>query len=264
LGLGGFHETADVYALADRAMRKSLERAGVSGPSVDWVIVSAANFQHPYGVQRVGLSRALVANEVDAKGFLAVCGTGCAAMLTAIELARELIGAQRCRTVLVVNIDHVVGDDGRARFIDYALMSDAAASVLLSSVPGLGAAHGLRAMSRFFDASQMRTGLRWNTSDTGKAALEELCCGAGVPLDSVDKVLSLNTFWPVAKARLRALGFAARQQFLGNTSRVGHCLAADPVINLVDSQAQEAGSAPKLRLMLAEADGHAATALLVG
>ena len=260
LGLGDVYKTDDVYRLASVSIRKTLTKAGVPSSRVDCVITSAASFRHDFDTQKIGYGKALLDNAIQPRSFYGVSGTGCAALLSAIELARDLVIAERFACVLIVNVDHIVSTDDRARFIDYAMVSDSAASVLVIGRPGLPTQHRVVCIRTQTNVEQMVRGIRWNSSDIGAAAIEGARQAAQIQLSDLDKVLSTNTFLPIKKHRERALGFAPAQQFLGNIVRLGHCLAADALISLVDCESAE----PKLRLLYSEADGHAAAIVVSG
>lgn len=257
LGLGEYHTTRDVYQLATSAVQQTLERAGVGPDAVDSLVLSAATFRHDFDTQKLGVGRLLLQLGIAPRAVYAVSGSGCAAAVNAIDLASTLVGRGGLRRILVVNIDHVEAESALDRCIGYAFVSDSAASVLVSVTEGGSA---LLASSRRIDAQQMREGIRLNAKDNGAEVVAELGERAG-GLVNVDKLLGMNTFLPVKKARERALGFSARQLYLTNVPRTGHCLGADALINWIDCSAT---SATGPRLLYAEADGHACGLLVQG
>jgi 3-oxoacyl-[acyl-carrier-protein] synthase-3 len=48
--------------------------------------------------------------------------------------------------------------------------------------------------------------------------------------------MPLNIFLPLLITKERQAGFTAEQIYSRNVTRIGHCYAADPLINLVDRQ----------------------------
>jgi 3-oxoacyl-[acyl-carrier-protein] synthase-3 len=260
LGLGDVYRTDDVYRLASASIGKTLAKAGLAGAQVDCVIASAASFRHEFDAQKIGYGGALHDHAIQPRAFYAVCGTGCVAVLSAIELARDLVGCQRFGCVLIVNVDHIASTDDRARFIDYAMVSDSAASVVVVGQPEPAARHRVVALSTRTDVEQMRHGIRWNSADIGTQTIACALQTAQIQLADLDKVLATNMFLPIKKHRERALGVAPGQQFLANLPRFGHCLAADALIGLVDCETAE----PRLRMMYSEADGHAAALIVHG
>jgi 3-oxoacyl-[acyl-carrier-protein] synthase III len=266
LGLGAIYKTVDVYRLASASIRKTLTKAGVPGSLVDCVIVSAASVRHDFNIQKVGFGRALLDNAISPHGFFGVYATGCVAVLSAIELARDLVLAQRFHHVLIVNVDHIGSDDDKARFLGYALVSDSAASVLVTDRPERQALHHrIVWISKQTDVDQMLKGIRWNNADIdiGISTISEMQQAGKIACSKLGKILANNTFLPIKKQRERALGFAPNQIFLDNTARIGHCLAADGLIGLVDCEASGTLE-PTLQLLYSEADGHAAAVVVAG
>ena len=45
-----------------------------------------------------------------------------------------------------------------------------------------------------------------------------------------------NLFLPLVAMKERQAGFSARQLYTANVTRLGHCFAADPLVNLVDQE----------------------------
>ena len=60
----------------------------------------------------------------------------------------------------------------------------------------------------------------------------------GLKLGDVAALLHANLFKPVLMMKERQAGFSADQLYLDNIPRLGHCFAADPLINLVDRAAR--------------------------
>lgn len=262
-GLGACYKSADVYRLASCSVAKTLAAASVEGSAVDCVIASAASFRHEFDTQKLGFGKALAANQVNPKAFYAMCGTGCVAFLSALDLAKSLIVAQGFEFVLIVNIDHIVSSDDRDRFINYALVSDSGSSALISRRTDLGISHEILALSKRTDVAQMQNGIRWNSSDNGLTVIAEVLANGHTDRSLIDQFLSTNTFLPIKKNREQSLGFTSRQLYLSNVPRMGHCLGADALVNLADCVAEN-GPGARLRLLYSEADGHAAAALLRG
>ena len=63
---------------------------------------------------------------------------------------------------------------------------------------------------------------------------EQLLGPAGLKLGDLTALLHANLFTPLVAMKERQAGFSPGQLYLGNITRLGHCFAADPLINLVD------------------------------
>ena len=141
------------------------------------------------------------------------------------------MASRRYRTVLVVTADRVA--DERDRFEQFALFSDGAASCLIGAV-----AHGTPAFEVLGCASAQRNAdLDWSheiSPALSQRVNEELAKATGVAGTDVAGLLHANLFLPLIGMKERQAGFTAAQLDTGNVTRLGHCFAADPLINLAD------------------------------
>src|SRR5262245_41562663 len=131
LGIGTFHRTADIYDIAERSVSATLGRANVSASAIDCVVVSSSNFRHDFAVQNRGLADVLLKNQLRPRMLHAVCGNGCATMLSSIGLAGTLVQSGTSRSTLVLDIEQLAAKDERQRILPYALLSDCAASLVV-------------------------------------------------------------------------------------------------------------------------------------
>lgn len=72
------------------------------------------------------------------------------------------------------------------------------------------------------------------SSDLARRANEKLLEPLGMKLGDVAGLMHANLYKPLVVMKERQAGFSAGQLYLDNITRVGHCYAADPLINLVD------------------------------
>ena len=67
-------------------------------------------------------------------------------------------------------------------------------------------------------------------------ANDKLLAPAGMKLGDVAALMHNNLFKPLIVMKERQAGFSPAQLYLGNITRIGHCFAADPLINLADRE----------------------------
>jgi len=87
------------------------------------------------------------------------------------------------------------------------------------------------------------------------AVNEELERATGIPPEKVTALLPANLVRPLTAWKERQAGFTAAQVRMGNIERVGHCFAADPVINLTDLVTSGEGEIDGLYLLASSVPG---------
>jgi 3-oxoacyl-[acyl-carrier-protein] synthase-3 len=149
-----------------------------------------------------------------------------------------------------------------SRLLAYALISDAAVSFLMKASPRASdldeslrivGVKSITMISRIGSGMNIRDGKEY-----GRATANVLDTAA-VPKSEVTKLFANNTFVPVKLYRESSAGFSRQQMYLDNVERVGHCLACDPILNLVDF---DQGRRRVCYILAAEAEGHASAVLL--
>jgi alkylresorcinol/alkylpyrone synthase len=124
-------------ALATRAARAALERAGVEAGEIDGLLISTCTgYLCPgltsYVGEQLGLRRDVLA--------LDLVGQGCGAALPNLRTGEALIAARRCRKVLSICVEvcsaalYVDNDPGV--LVSGCLFGDGAAAAVLSDAPG--------------------------------------------------------------------------------------------------------------------------------
>jgi len=155
----------------------------------------------------------------------------CVNLLAGIDLARALVVSGRYRRVLVITTDKVA--EGADRMSQFALFSDGAASCVIAAEAGPASGFELLGCA----TAQETASLEWTSqisADLAKDVNEQLTGAAGIKLGDVVALAHANLFTPLVAMKERQAGFSADQLYLGNITRLGHCFAADPLINLVD------------------------------
>jgi 3-oxoacyl-[acyl-carrier-protein] synthase III len=163
----------------------------------------------------------------------------CVNLLAGLDVSRALVASGRYRRVLVITTDKVA--DGADRMSQFALFSDGAASCLVAADPGDPDAGDTASYELLGCATAQDTAtLEWTcqiSSDLARQVNDQLLTLPGLKLGDIAGLMHANLFKPLVVMKERQAGFSAEQLYLDNIERVGHCFAADPVINLVDRAA---------------------------
>jgi 3-oxoacyl-[acyl-carrier-protein] synthase-3 len=226
-GWGTVRRTRRTVAdLAVDTGRTTLAAAGVAPSAVGTVILCSTRF--PGGPDTHGqfVAGIMAGLGTPTAAFTGITLNRCTNLLAGIDLATALVASGRHRTVLVVTTDAMADD--RDRFEQFALFSDAAASCLVTADPYQPAFEVLGCASAHANAD-----LDWSheiSSDLSRTVNNILV----KDLADITAVLPANLFHPIVGMKERQAGFTAKQVDTRNTTRLGHCFAADPLITLAD------------------------------
>ncbi len=265
--------TRDLADLAAESGRATLDAAGLAPGAIDALVLCSNRIPGPaegHGEFVASVLTGVGLGDIPAYG---VNLNRCVNLLAGIDVAHAFVTSGRYRTVLVITTDKVADDADRMS--QFALFSDAAASAVLArgdhppeppcvrgadrrrlpsspktgssvqAAPRPGPASPLLPPVTHFEllgcATAQRTGeLEWGnqiSSDLAKEVNGELLAGSGLKVGDVAALMHASLFKPLVVMKERQAGFAMEQLYLGNVTRLGHCFAADPLINLVDRMA---------------------------
>jgi 3-oxoacyl-[acyl-carrier-protein] synthase-3 len=234
-GWGCVHRSRrDVAELAISSGRRTIATSRCDPTDIDALVLCSTRI--PGGPTTHGAFVAGIAAGLGLEGtsFYGLTLHRCANLLAAVELADRLVVAGAHRRILVVTTDRVGPDESRVE--PYALFSDGAASCLVGSAPGGDSCYEIAATASAHDL----TALDWTnpiSADLARQVNVALAARSGVGTDRVRAVMHANLVTPLVATKERQAGFTAEQLYLDNIPRVGHCFAADPLINLVDRSA---------------------------
>jgi 3-oxoacyl-[acyl-carrier-protein] synthase-3 len=156
----------------------------------------------------------------------------CVNLLAALDVASSLVVSGRHRRVLVITTDRATEE--AARMTHYALFSDGAASCLVSGADDDARdGYELLACATAQDAGAMDEDNEIS-SDLAARVNEALLAPRELTVGDVAGLMHANIFKPLVVMKERQAGFTPQQMYTDNIARVGHCFAADPMINLVD------------------------------
>lgn len=232
-GWGTVHRTErDTAALAVRAGRLTLEAAAVDPLDVDALVLCSTTFPGEVPAHGELIASVLRGLELGPTAVTGVTLNRCANLLSGLQVAAALVASGRHRTVLVITADRVA--DESERLTEFALFSDGAAGCLVTRGPGGGPEdYAWVADAQAQDPAALGRGNEIS-ADLARTANERLFAEAGIGVGEVDGLLHNNIYLPVVTMKEVQAGFAPSQLDTSNIARVGHCFAADPLINLVD------------------------------
>ncbi|MEV6593953.1 3-oxoacyl-ACP synthase [Streptomyces acidicola] len=221
-------------SMAADSATATLRAAGADPSSVDAVILCSTRIPGPSEVHGRFMQTFLTEAGLGDIAFYGQNLNRCVNFLAAIDTATTFVAAGRHRRVLVVTTDRVA--DEADRMVSYALFSDAAASCLIVAEGDTDGGYEVVGCA----TAQDRLGLDHSneiSSDLTRTANDRLLAPAGLKLGDVAGLLHANIFKPVVVMKELQAGFTPAQLYTDNIARVGHCFAADPLINLVDRSA---------------------------
>ena len=183
----------------------------------------------------------------------------CVNLLAGLDVSRAFVASGRHRRVLLITTDRVA--DGADRMSQFALFSDGAASCVVACDAGDRDSYELLGCATAQDTAT----LEWTkeiSSDLAREVNDRLLTPHGLKLGDIAGLMHANLFKPLVVMKERQAGFSAEQLYTGNIARIGHCFAADPLINLVDRAALGHVGAGSHVLLAASVPGSRIGALL--
>ncbi|HET9140293.1 hypothetical protein [Actinophytocola sp.] len=249
-------------SIADLAVRTgsaTLAAAGLDPAALDAVVLCSTGFPAGTRVHGSFAQTVLSGLGVPDADYLGVGINRCTNLLAGLQVADALVRSGRHRRVLVVTTDRV--DDEAMRLEKFALFSDGAASCLVtaeSEVPGGFELLGCAAANRVAE-------LDWANEispELSRQVNDALLKPFGLTLDAVAGLMHANIFTPIVMLKEMQAGFTPAQLYTANIARVGHCFAADPIINLVDRTAAGHVSAGGYYLLASSVPGSRIGVLL--
>jgi 3-oxoacyl-[acyl-carrier-protein] synthase III len=263
-GWGGLRVTdRDLEDLAVDAGTAALRAARLDPAAVDALVLCSNRIPGPaedHGrfVQRVLTGTGL--GDIPCYGqFL----NRCVNLLAGLDVARALVTGGRHRTVLLITTDKVA--PGADRMSQFALFSDGAAACVVTADVGHDDTETDGFVLQRCAVAQRTDELEWTSqisADLARQVTSELLDPFGLKLGDIAALMHANLFKPVLMMKERQAGFSAEQLYLDNIPRLGHCFAADPLINLVDRTARGDVGLGRYCLLAASVPGSRIGALL--
>jgi 3-oxoacyl-[acyl-carrier-protein] synthase III len=234
-GWGGIRRTErSLEELAIASGAATLRAAGVAPSSIDALLLCSTRIPGPaegHGQFVETIATGLGLGDIP---FYGQTLNRCVNLLAALDVANAFVAGGRFRRILVITTDRVA--DESERMTNFALFSDGAASCVLTREPEQEAGYELLSCA----TAQETKSLEWSnelSSDLSKQVNDRLLAPQGLKLGDVAGLMHANIYKPIVMMKERQAGFSAAQLYIDNVTRVGHCFAADPLVNLADRAA---------------------------
>ncbi|HZP66078.1 MAG TPA: hypothetical protein VFB32_07195 [Rudaea sp.] len=259
LSYGSFHESTEApEEPISRAIAQTLARTGTRPADVERFVLATADAE--FLADRDLLPRLLARHGFDAALPMSITSQECTGLLAAIDVARRYVRDGDTSRVIVVSQDRAKDDAQRIQA--FGVVSDAAVAALVSNAEA--ADFRIDAYAHRADLRGMRGGDDFASRKALLTAVTaEVLAQRALPVAAIAKVFSTNFFKPLAAFNAATLGLAEHQLFAELTPEIGHCLSADPVLNLAEFVRRDTqGKRGDRYLLQAYAPGFLAAMLL--
>jgi 3-oxoacyl-[acyl-carrier-protein] synthase-3 len=221
-------------AMAIDSGSATLRAAGIAPSSIDALVLCCTEVRVPPNEHGRFVEAVMTGIGLGDIAFYGLNLNRCVNLLAALDVASSFVASGRYRRVLVITTDRV-GDESE-RMTHYALFSDGAASCVVTT-DGEGQ-DGYQVLS--CATAQDTSSLDWSkeiSADLARRVNDALLTPLDMTPTDVSGLMHQNIFKPLVVMKERQAGFTSEQLYTENIVRVGHCFAADPLINLVDRTA---------------------------
>ena len=237
-GWGSIHRTErTLEAMAIDSGLATLRAAGADPSSIDALVLCSTWIPGPAESHGRLVETIVTGIGLGDVAFYGQNLNRCVNLLAALDVANAFVTSGRYRGVLVITTDRVV--DESKRMAHYALFSDGAASCVVTADGDTH--HGDDGYQLISCATAQDTrSLDWSkeiSADLSRRVNDSLLAPLDMKLPDVAGLMHANVFKPLLVMKERQAGFSHEQLYTDNIARVGHCFAADPLINLVDRAA---------------------------
>ncbi|WP_020548271.1 hypothetical protein [Embleya scabrispora] len=234
-GWGNVRRTEhSLEALAAESATATMRAAATAPSEVDAVVLCSTRIPGPSEGHGSFMETFLTEAGLGDIPFYGQNLNRCVNLLAALDTATAFVEAGRYRRVLVVTTDRAAHEDDRVA--GYALFSDGAASCLVTAEGEIEGGYEILACASAQDRGSLAHANEIS-ADLARTVNERLLTPAGMKPGDVAGLMHANIFKPVVVMKERQAGFTPTQLHLDNITRIGHCFAADPLINLVDRAA---------------------------
>jgi 3-oxoacyl-[acyl-carrier-protein] synthase III len=252
LGLKTYsHSNVRVTEMAAESMRRTIARAGIAPSEIDavvfatestWDVEPKHDRRNPTRVFRTAVYRTIWEAGLTQAYPLGVTFSGCGNLVASLAVAANAIRTQNAKNVMVVVADRQSDVGTRVMFPAVGVISDAAASCIVTGrqVPGFA----LDDLVLHSDVSLWEADVE---TDFGRFLIEmarglkvmgqKMVATSGLEPRDYKYFLPNNYSRSTLRVFCHQLGYKQEQLFLDNVPRVSHAYAADVLINLFDLEA---------------------------
>jgi len=192
-------------------------------------------FQYPVAKLRHAL-------ELPKANSLAISQQGCSGLLSAIDIAYHLLKSshEENESILCATVD--VLTTGTKREIMYNVMSDAAASVLITknSDKNRIVYFHQQILPYYWDTPLHENELLASYFPMAQRAIESALWGAGLKISDIKWFVPHNVSLRSWEILAKLLHIPMERIWTNNIARVGHTVSSDHIINLVDMEQEDA------------------------
>ncbi|MFI9204912.1 3-oxoacyl-ACP synthase [Streptomyces sp. NPDC053048] len=224
-------KTLEEMAIASGS--RTLRSAGIAPSSIDLLILCSTRFPSEVDLHGRMMETVMTGMGLADAAFMGITLNRCTNLLSAVHVADAFVRSGRYRNVLVVTTDRIA--DESVRMEKFALFSDGAASCVVAAEHS-DEAYEVLACATAQTPSEL-DGANEISADLSRLVNDRLLGPLGLTLEDVSGLMHANLFKPLVAMKERLAGFTPAQIYTENIERIGHCFAADPLINLVDRAA---------------------------
>lgn len=209
----------------------TLHAAGIDPSSIDALVLCSTEVPGPGAAHGRFMAAILTGIGLGDIAFFGQNLNRCVNLLAALDAASAFVAAGRFRRVLVITTDRIA--DEADRMANYALFSDGAASCVVAADDRGQCSYQLISCATAQDTRTLDASHEIS-ADLARRVNESLLTPLDMKLGDIDGLMHGNIFKPLLVTKERQAGFTPEQLYPDNIARLGHCFAADPLINLVD------------------------------
>ncbi len=258
LGLEKYSKSSlTTLELAKKSALNTLEKANISAKDIDLLVYASYSLWDLESPGFVEISRLVddlgLENAYPIGTFLSGCGN----LQTALRMATNFIQSKECKNILIITVDRFSEKQSRIVQPNVSVLSDAAASCILTSSEEVQGEFELLCTSQNMDAtigsldpnSQSLEILEKIANGTYQAFSKALK-STGKQTKDIGTIITNNYNISVTKSLCASLGFDIYQAYTKNISRFAHASAADNIINLYDFSRENSLLSNELILLL--------------
>lgn len=230
------------------SLLRSLETAELRGSDLDLIIFCSAGLGQA-GVDRNEFNVRCADHELATVPIVGMTAVGCSAAAPALRIAASLIQTDQARHIAVVTADRETLAQNRLTQLGAAILSDGAASFIVSRHANSGqlvlgsaqtADQRLRAMHRDAQVPRLLARSARKMRDVVLNALS----ASGVGTGDVGRIVMTNLKRSANHFVVLQAGLTTDILYEGSLARIAHVFSADPIINLLEATVEETGGAP--------------------
>lgn len=231
-GWGHVYKTSlSTAKMAFHTAQKTLAEAHSEGEQIDTLLICSTRFhggpeEHTQFLREITQPLGLEKTEV-----IGITLGRCTNLIKALRIAHARILSSQSKQVLVITTDRITCEAERLE--NFALFSDGAASCLVVGNDDPRPGFNIIASAEKQDLQQIEQGL---SVELAKAVNQVLFSHSNLIISDVELLFHPNVYLPLCNLKEMQAGYRATQLYTDNITRIGHCFAADPLINLVDAQ----------------------------